>query len=159
LAEAKTNSASNRMGIIEYIEPQCFKNKNYKKNKESDIYSLGVLLWEISSGRPPFSDCSPNLVDSYIKSGIREDPAKDTPPGYQKLYEKCWDDQPKLRPNIEEVHETLSQLNIEFSQPNKDNTNNTNESKVYDIGDSTSGLYINTDLMSKFIYIDYIDLY
>jgi hypothetical protein len=24
-------------------------------NEKSDVYSVGVLLWEISSGKPPFS--------------------------------------------------------------------------------------------------------
>ncbi|CAB4474359.1 unnamed protein product [Rhizophagus irregularis] len=32
---------------------------------------------------------------------------------YQKLYQICWDDKPKSRPDIEEVHEIISQLNIE----------------------------------------------
>jgi serine/threonine protein kinase len=26
----------------------------YSLNKKSDVYSVGVLLWEISSGHPPF---------------------------------------------------------------------------------------------------------
>jgi hypothetical protein len=151
LAEATTNSAGNRMGIIEYIEPQCFKNKKYKKNKESDIYSLGVLLWEISSGRPPFSDCLRCLVDSYIKDGVREDPIKDTPSKYQELYEKCWDDKPELRPGIEEVHEILSQLNDSFGPLN---INGTGSSKVYDSDNFTisSDLYLSTNLISR-LYI------
>jgi serine/threonine protein kinase len=122
LAEATINSAANRMGRIEYIEPQCFKNRNYMKDKKSDIYSLGVLLWEISSGRPPFSDRERYLVDSYIKDGVREDPIKGTPSEYQKLYKKCWDNEPRLRPGIIEVHEILSQLNY-FFVPSNSGTN------------------------------------
>ncbi|GES90148.1 kinase-like domain-containing protein [Rhizophagus clarus] len=94
LAEITTNSMGNRNGMVEYIEPQCFKNIRYKKDKKSDIYSLGVLLWEISSGRLPFSGCPRNLLDYYIKDGHREEPIDGTPLKYQKLYQECWDDEP-----------------------------------------------------------------
>ncbi|RGB40271.1 kinase-like domain-containing protein [Rhizophagus diaphanus] len=112
LAEVITNSVGNRYGVVEYVEPQCFNNINYKKDEKSDIYSLGVLLWEISSGRRPYSGCPRNLLNDHIKNGNREKPIEGTLPKYQKLYQVCWDDKPKSRPDIEEVHEIISQLNI-----------------------------------------------
>ena len=45
-----------------YIEPQCYKINNYVRDKKSDIYSLGVLLWEITSGCPPF----PNIFQPTL---------------------------------------------------------------------------------------------
>ncbi|PKY18543.1 kinase-like protein, partial [Rhizophagus irregularis] len=165
LAEITTNSVGNRQGMIEYIEPQCFKNRKYKKDKKSDIYSLGVLLWEISSGRIPFSDCSrDHLLDYYIKNGDREDPIDGTPPKYQKLYQECWNDEPKSRPDIEKVYEILSQLNTEnsfylqSSQPHIHNVDNNSNSKVSDIDD----FYITSDRLnlnsrSKFNILIYID--
>ncbi|GES75060.1 kinase-like domain-containing protein [Rhizophagus clarus] len=36
------NSKANGIGMIEYMEPQCFKDIKYKKTKKSDIYSLDV---------------------------------------------------------------------------------------------------------------------
>ncbi|CAB4381731.1 unnamed protein product [Rhizophagus irregularis] len=150
LAEITTNSVGNRQGMIEYIEPQCFKNKKYKKDKKSDIYSLGVLLWEISSGRIPFSDCSRDLLDYYIKNGDREDPIDGTPPKYQKLYQECWNDEPKSRPDIEKVYEILNQLNTEntfylqSSQPHIHNVDNNSNSKFSDIDD----FYITSDRLN-----------
>ena len=40
-------------GVIPYVDPKCFNNgnnqsKNHKLNKKSDIYSIGVLMWQIS---------------------------------------------------------------------------------------------------------------
>ncbi|GBC32511.2 uncharacterized protein OCT59_006896 [Rhizophagus irregularis] len=48
LAEVITNSVGNRDEVVEYIEPQCFKNINHKKdsNKEKPIegtYTSKVL--------------------------------------------------------------------------------------------------------------------
>ncbi|GES80260.1 kinase-like domain-containing protein [Rhizophagus clarus] len=106
LAEV-TNSISIRNVMVEYVEPQCLKNIEYKKDKKSDIYSLGVLLWEISSGFPPFSGFSKDILYGYIKDGHREEPIEGAPIKYQKLYQECWDDEPKSRPDIEKVYEIL----------------------------------------------------
>src|SRR2546430_12001751 len=41
-------------GITPYIAPEIFQGK--KHIKESDIYSIGTLMWEIFAGHPPFDD-------------------------------------------------------------------------------------------------------
>ncbi|RGB27093.1 kinase-like domain-containing protein [Rhizophagus diaphanus] len=109
MTEAIIDSIANRSGMIEYSDPQCFKNREYKKNKKSDIYSLGVLLWEISSGHPPFSGHSKDILAFHISyNNLREGSITGIPPTYQKLYQKCWDNKPKSRPDIEEVYEILN---------------------------------------------------
>ena len=72
-------------GMPAYIEPQCFKNNNYIRNKKSDIYSLGVLLWEITSGYPPFSTVPIHALIFAIANGIREQPIIGTPSAYITL--------------------------------------------------------------------------
>ncbi|KAF0522636.1 kinase-like protein [Gigaspora margarita] len=53
--EMSNTSNSIVHGMPQYIEPQCLIKSGYKRNKGSDVYSFGQILWEISSGRPPFS--------------------------------------------------------------------------------------------------------
>src|SRR5947208_1887953 len=96
--------------MVEYIEPQCFKNINYPNDEKSDIYSLGVLLWEITSGHPPFSKKSYHTLHFNIANGLREQPIINTPLAYVNLYRKCWDDDPTLRPNIDDVFDKLEKL-------------------------------------------------
>ncbi|CAH1771195.1 15701_t:CDS:2, partial [Entrophospora sp. SA101] len=45
---------------IPYLDPQHLKNpkKFFRDEIISDIYSLGVLFWEISSQKPPFEEYS-----------------------------------------------------------------------------------------------------
>src|SRR5687768_13129478 len=39
-------------GNLPYIAPEVISRKEY--TFKSDIYSIGMLMWEISSGQPPF---------------------------------------------------------------------------------------------------------
>ncbi|RGB36595.1 kinase-like domain-containing protein [Rhizophagus diaphanus] len=55
--EETSNSQSRAFGLIPYADPKSFNRSTtelYLSNKKSDVYSIGVLLWEISSCQPPF---------------------------------------------------------------------------------------------------------
>ena len=79
-----SNSNKNIYGMVPYIDPQHFKNQ--RASKKSDVYSVGVLLWEISSGRLPFANVKPAILMKEISCGMREIPIFDTPSDYIKIY-------------------------------------------------------------------------
>lgn len=55
--------------------------------KKSDVYSVGILLWEISSGMIPFHNEPYDIsLIMGISQGFRETPVPDTPIAYTKLY-------------------------------------------------------------------------
>ncbi len=85
-----SSKQSKLFGIVPYVDPKRFgkrkKNNDSTQissfNEKSDVYSIGVLLWEISSSRPPFStDGDEYDIDLAIEisQGLREDPIPDTP--------------------------------------------------------------------------------
>ena len=88
--EDSSNSQARLFGIIPYVDPKSFsRQKNYSLNEKSDIYSVGVLFWEISSGRPPFyNEGKPydNGLAMDILQGLREIPIPNTPEDYVKIY-------------------------------------------------------------------------
>ncbi|CAB5376214.1 unnamed protein product [Rhizophagus irregularis] len=54
---------------------------------------------------------STNSLGSHISyQNLREKPIEDTPLKYQQLYEKCWNGDPDLRPNVDEVYDILFKL-------------------------------------------------
>ncbi|PKK65186.1 kinase-like protein [Rhizophagus irregularis] len=69
---------------ISFIDPKLLEDDSYEYDKKSDIYSLGVLMWEISSSKPPFADgkVSENLLKNDLIGGHREEPVPDTPDEY-----------------------------------------------------------------------------
>src|ERR1043165_2187143 len=117
VADTNSNSTSKICGMPAYVEPQIYKNieNKYIRDKKSDIYSLGVLLWEISSGKPPFSGYGEFAIAMEISSDKRETPIEGTPPDYVQLYQRCWDSNPSSRPDIEEVHSILTRLKSQYT--------------------------------------------
>jgi hypothetical protein len=89
IKESSDLQSTELFGIIPYIDPKSFSNQNYKLNKKSDIYSIGILLWEISSGKPPFyTEVKSNdiCLAIDISRGLRETPIPDTPKDYINIY-------------------------------------------------------------------------
>lgn len=106
------------IGIAAYIDPQYYKQEGYKGTKPSDIFSLGVILWEISSRSVPFSELPELIVTANLMAGDREKPVEGTPEKYFELYTKCWDDDPSNRPTIAEVVSTLENNSFILSTDN-----------------------------------------
>lgn len=86
-------------GILPYIAPEVLFQKKY--SKQSDIYSLGMIMWEIFAGYPPFSNCSNcnNLIVDVLNNK-RPPRLHEMPPDFRELTELCWNGDPSIRPNI-----------------------------------------------------------
>ncbi|KAG0289388.1 hypothetical protein BGZ96_007059 [Linnemannia gamsii] len=98
------------IGVMAYIAPERFRDPR-AFDARCDIYSLGVLLWELSSGHGAFARVAQDVpLAVSILNGKREQPVEGTPQGYQELYERCWDTNPAKRPTLEEVLTTLTKV-------------------------------------------------
>ena len=94
-----------------YVAPELL-NLSQSHSKKTDIYSLGVLLWELSSGYPPFNEHCDQMAIIYnvINHGMREQKIPNTPLSYHNLYTACWNGDPEKRPIIEDVYNELKSM-------------------------------------------------
>ncbi|CAB4488115.1 unnamed protein product [Rhizophagus irregularis] len=113
-----SRTSINSFDTIPYTDPRCINikensmdahkgGKQIKKfdlNEKSDIYSLGVIFWELSSGKKPFADDEyDSPLAMKIEKGLRKGIIERTPEKYYNLYTKCWDGDPEKRPTIQKI--------------------------------------------------------
>ena len=95
-----SNYSKDVFGILPYVDPRCLNDicsikdgdQSYVINTKSDVYSIGVLFWQLSSGHRPF--CADNDNDAQydaglaiaIENGKREEIITGTPVEYSNLY-------------------------------------------------------------------------
>src|SRR5687768_8634190 len=90
-------------GVMPYVAPEVLRGKIY--TKAADIYSFGMIMYFVATGRQPFADCAhDNLLVLGICNGIRpEINEPEAPKCYIDLMKKCWNSNPDNRPNAIEI--------------------------------------------------------
>ncbi|KAG9300665.1 hypothetical protein G9A89_023463 [Geosiphon pyriformis] len=108
--EVLANSETKVFGVIPYIPPEVLKGA--KHTLAGDVYSLGMILCEIATGKPPFHDRPHDVIlIMNILNGERPDIASPTiPPCFAQIIQRCWDADPLKRPTSKEVKDRLFEM-------------------------------------------------
>ena len=94
------------MWSITIIAPEVINGEPYTLS--SDIYSFGVVMSELSSGKPPFYDKKHDFnLSLAICNGLRPEFGKRTPEIYKKLAHRCMNANPNQRPTVSELYDIL----------------------------------------------------
>ncbi|XP_032364276.1 receptor-interacting serine/threonine-protein kinase 3 [Etheostoma spectabile] len=101
-------------GTYAYMPPEAF-DLSYKPTRAFDIYSYGILLWSIATGKQPYEYAIREMIKLRIPEGdrplpddIRGDAAGLTE--LKRLMERCWDQEPERRPRALECATEIEQL-------------------------------------------------
>ncbi|PKC64656.1 kinase-like protein, partial [Rhizophagus irregularis] len=88
-------------GVIPFMAPEILRGKSY--TPASDIYSFSMIMWELTSGVPPFNNRAHDIQLSLsICKGERPKIIENTPQCYVDLMKKCWNEDPFKRPSSKE---------------------------------------------------------
>ncbi|RIA90861.1 kinase-like domain-containing protein [Glomus cerebriforme] len=99
-----------KYGNLLYIAPEVLVGKGNMTSIKSDIYSLGIIMWELASGDEPYSNYKTDDEDELILdiiNGARPNDVIGTPKCYHDLMQKCLDADPEKRPTTLDLLEEL----------------------------------------------------
>ncbi|XP_030622366.1 BDNF/NT-3 growth factors receptor [Chanos chanos] len=99
---------------IRWMPPESIMYRKF--TTESDVWSLGVVLWEIFTyGKQPWYQLSNNEVIECITQGRVLQRPRTCPKEVYDLMLGCWQREPHMRLNIKEIHNLL--LNLAKASP------------------------------------------
>jgi len=87
LIDPKTIMTGN-VGTVAWVAPEIFEQKKY--NEKADVYSFGIILWELMSESVPFSNISSFSIPIAVIKGERPPFPNDCLKSMKKLIQCCW---------------------------------------------------------------------
>jgi serine/threonine protein kinase len=100
------NSNNKIYGVLPYIAPEVLNGKSHTLS--SDVYSFGIIMTELSSGKPPFYNKKHDSdLALEICEGLRPEFGERTPEIYKKLANKCMNANSNQRPTSTQLSKIL----------------------------------------------------
>jgi serine/threonine-protein kinase len=114
--EAESFTTTNQLGTLPYLPPEVFRGERAEP-AAIDVYAFGLLIHEALTGRRPFA-LDPGLPPTAASAAVGvlklQAPALELPAQYPErlrdLVRRATDPDPKARPPMREVRETLESL-------------------------------------------------
>ena len=92
---------SMRPFTLQWTAPEILRMK--KHTDKSDIYSLGIVYWELAANEIPYDGHQDAVIREFVLAGDRLDIPETTPRRFTVLIEKCWAHNPNDRPDSSDV--------------------------------------------------------
>ena len=96
-------------GTFQYMAVEVLSNKPY--SEKADVFSFGILLWEMVARKLPYFGMQPMQVGmAVVQQGLRPTIPPKTPAPLAKLMRACWDSEPMRRPSFAQLVEMLEAM-------------------------------------------------
>ena len=105
--------------VFAYTAPELFKEKVAVVTKKADIYSYGILLWEILTKDIAFSGLtSSQIAHEVLENDQRPLIPQHCPKSLSKLIQNCWNKDPSKRPDFNQICEMIENGYVSFAGSN-----------------------------------------
>ncbi|RHZ60881.1 hypothetical protein Glove_350g182 [Diversispora epigaea] len=110
----------NIFGVLPYIAPEVLSGYE-EYTKAADVYSFGIIAYEIVTGFPPYPDIPHDKeLAEKICNGLRPKIPFHTPKLITRVIMRCWDARVTHRPTFKELDHELLKYYIDYCYYNKD---------------------------------------
>uniref|UniRef100_M4ATN6 Mitogen-activated protein kinase kinase kinase 12 n=1 Tax=Xiphophorus maculatus TaxID=8083 RepID=M4ATN6_XIPMA len=99
------NDKSTKMsfaGTVAWMAPEVIRNEPV--SEKVDIWSFGVVLWEMLTGEVPYKDVDSSAIIWGVGNNSLQLPVPDScPDSFKLLLKQCWNCKPRNRPSFRQI--------------------------------------------------------
>ena len=100
---------SGNTGTRRYMAPEIARREPY--NEACDVYSFGILLWEMLANTTPFEGYNLDMFQVFVATmGERLPIDPSWPPAVQVVVSTCWEHNCKKRPSTAELLKSMEKI-------------------------------------------------
>jgi len=67
---ATQTTTGERHGTYAYMAPEVYVNRHISRTPKYDVYSFGILLWELMSEETPFEDGTSEIANLFTVANM-----------------------------------------------------------------------------------------
>lgn len=98
------------VGTIRWSAPESFQ-EGFRYSEKSDVFSFGIVLWEIIARQVPFKGMkATQVITEMVEHQARPPIPIECDNDFEKLICQCWHVSPNVRPNFKEIHNIISDI-------------------------------------------------
>jgi len=104
-----TGQAMTSCGTPCWTAPEVLRNEQY--TEKADVYSFGIVLWELHTREDPFAGMPPfQVIFAVAQSGMRPEIPSHCPKKFGMLIDECWTSIPEDRPSFYDIMTRLEDM-------------------------------------------------
>ncbi|KAI8561838.1 hypothetical protein RHMOL_Rhmol04G0372900 [Rhododendron molle] len=101
-------------GTPQWMAPEVLRNE--QADEKSDIYSFGVILWELATEKIPWDNLnSMQVIGAVGFMNQRLEIPADVDPQWASIIESCWHSEPQSRPTFQELLDRFKDLQKQYA--------------------------------------------
>lgn len=95
-------------GTLPWMAPELLSGKSHMVTEKIDVYSFGIVMWELLTGDEPYGDmhCA-SIIGGIVNNSLRPTIPTWCDPEWKALMGSCWSADPAERPSFSEISQKL----------------------------------------------------
>ncbi|XP_010929239.1 uncharacterized protein [Elaeis guineensis] len=98
-------------GTLPWMAPELLSGKSHMVSEKIDVYSFGIVMWELLTGEEPYANmhCA-SIIGGIVNNTLRPQIPTWCDPEWKTLMESCWSSDPAERPSFSEISQKLRKM-------------------------------------------------